>query len=77
MKNLLEYILTHLLAHPEDLKIEESSNDYGDLVLTVKAHSEDIPRIIGRNGSMIKALRKIVQSLAANSKQRVNLQVED
>lgn len=77
MKNLLEYILTHLLAHPEDLQIDETNNDYGDLVLLIKAHSEDIPRIIGRNGSMIKALRRIMQSLAANSNQRVNLQIEE
>lgn len=77
MKNLLDFVLTHLVTYPESIEIMESTNDYGDAVLNIKVHEEDIPRVIGKNGNMIKALRKIVQSLAASSNQRVHLQIED
>lgn len=58
MKNLLEFIVIHLVNHPEDVQIQEEQDDRG-VVLTIAANSEDIGRIIGKNGSVIHAIRNI------------------
>lgn len=77
MKNLLDYTLTRLVDYPEDVKIDEASNEYGETVYTLRVNQADIPRLIGKNGNMIKALRKIVQGLAGISQQRIRLQIAE
>lgn len=58
MKNLLEFIVIHLVNHPEDVEIQEEQDDRG-VVLTIHTNSEDIGRVIGKNGSVIHSIRNI------------------
>lgn len=58
MKNLLEFIIIHLVNHPEDVQIIEEVDDRGP-VLTIHVHPEDIGRVIGKNGSVIQSIRTI------------------
>jgi len=77
MKNLLEFILNHLVEHPEDVEVTEESNDLG-VLLNVKVNPEDMGRVIGKQGRIIKAIRKIVQVKAAMDNQRVRVElIED
>jgi len=76
MKNLLDFILTHLVDYPEDIAIEETENEYGESVYEIKLNEADAPRIIGRSGSMIKAIRKLVQNAAFQEGQRIKINLE-
>jgi uncharacterized protein len=58
MKNLLEFILIHLVEHPEEVKVEESQDEHGHLY-TLHVHQDDIGRVIGKGGSVIHAIRNI------------------
>lgn len=58
MKNLVEFIVIHLVDHPEDVQITEESDDRGS-VITIQVHQEDIGRVIGKNGSVIHSIRNI------------------
>lgn len=58
MKNLLEFILIHLVNHPEDVVVDEQI-DGKQATYTIHAHTEDIGRIIGKGGSVIHSLRNI------------------
>jgi predicted RNA-binding protein YlqC (UPF0109 family) len=58
MKNLLEFIVIHLVNHPEDVQITEEPDDRGS-VLTIHVHPDDIGRVIGKNGSVIHSIRTI------------------
>ncbi|NCN51124.1 MAG: KH domain-containing protein [Candidatus Pacebacteria bacterium] len=58
MKNLIEYILIHLVEHPEDVKVIESEDDRG-AVYTIHVNKEDIGRVIGKGGSVIQSIRNI------------------
>lgn len=60
MKNLLEFLLIHLVNHPEDVRIEEEEDDRG-LVYVLHVHPEDIGRVIGKGGSIIQAIRSIAK----------------
>ncbi|MCB9801169.1 MAG: KH domain-containing protein [Pseudomonadales bacterium] len=58
MKNLIEYILIHLVEHPEEVKVVESEDDRG-AVYTIHVHKDDIGRVIGKGGSVIQSIRNI------------------
>ena len=58
MKNLLEFIVIHLVSHPEDVRIEETPDERGT-VYAIHVNQEDIGRVIGKGGSIIFAIRNI------------------
>lgn len=58
MKNLLEFILIHLVQHPDEVRIEEEA-DGRQVRYTLHVHPEDIGRVIGKGGSIINAIRAI------------------
>jgi predicted RNA-binding protein YlqC (UPF0109 family) len=66
MKNLIEYLLIHLVDHPEAVEIEESQPEEQtgrrpQVVYTIRVHDEDVGRVIGKGGSTIHAIRTIVK----------------
>lgn len=76
MKQLLEYIIPNIVNHPEDVKIEKTEQD-GLINITIETHPEDIGRVIGKSGKVIKAIRQIARILAIKQGVRVNIDVLD
>ncbi len=76
MKQLLEYIIPNIVNHPEDVKVEETNQD-GLINLTIQTHPEDVGRVIGKSGKVIKAIRQIARILAIKQGVRVNIDVLD
>lgn len=76
MKNLLEFIIIHLVEHPEDVKIEESQDAQG-VVYTINVNQEDIGRIIGKGGSVIHSIRNISRIRAIKEGIRAKIVVAD
>lgn len=59
MKNLLEYILIHLVDNPDSVEINEEVADNGLHIYTITVHPDDVGRVIGKGGSVIHAIRNI------------------
>jgi uncharacterized protein len=76
MKSLLEFILLRMVQHPEDLKIDEVE-EMGLTVYKLKLHPEDIGRVIGRGGNVIKAIRKLAQVRAVKEHLRVRVVLQE
>ncbi|MBP9820215.1 KH domain-containing protein [Candidatus Woesebacteria bacterium] len=76
MKNLLEYIIIHLVEHPEDVRIDEEQDVQG-VVYTVHVNQEDVGRIIGKGGSVIHAIRSIGRIRAIKEGIRARINVAD
>jgi uncharacterized protein len=60
MKNLLEFILIHLVDHPEEVSIEEQTDDRGTVYL-IHVHADDKGKVIGKKGSIINAIRQVAR----------------
>ena len=74
MKNLIEFILIHIVTHPEDVQVEEATDD-GGTFYSITVHDEDVGRVIGKNGSIIHALRTICKIRAVKEGSRVRLTI--
>ena len=76
MKTLLEFILLRMVEHPEDLEINEVE-EMGLTVFKLKLHPDDIGRVIGRGGNVIKAIRKLAQVRAVKDHLRVRVVLQE
>ncbi|MFZ1721445.1 MAG: KH domain-containing protein [Microgenomates group bacterium] len=76
MKNLLEYILIHLVDNPEEVNIEEHQD--GDTwVYTIRVHQEDVGRVIGKGGSVIQSIRNIAKIRSVKEGIHAQIVLED
>lgn len=76
MRNLLEFILNRLVNYPEDVRVEEDKQ--GELTFyKIHVNPEDMGRIIGKNGSVINAIRAIAKVRAIKENIHVRIDVAE
>jgi hypothetical protein len=74
MRELLEYLAKGLVAHPEEVRVEEVED--GDAtVLELSVADDDYGSVIGRGGRTAAALRTVVKSAGAKRNRRVFLDI--
>lgn len=76
MKTLLEFLLNHLVTNPEDVSIEETEDDLG-AVYSIRVNEEDMGRVIGRGGRVIRAIRKATQIRSHKDDVKARIVLED
>jgi len=74
MKKLLKYIITAIVDHPEDVKIEEEETEE-QILIKISVHPEDAGKVIGKGGKIIKAIRRLAYILATKRKKRLNIEL--
>lgn len=72
MKNLLTFILVHLVSHPDEVEVTEQQFDDMSEFL-IKVHPEDIGQVIGKRGRIIQAIRSIVKVRAMKEQRRISI----
>lgn len=75
-KNLLEYIVKNLVGQPDVVEVEEVEQD-SKLVLKLKVAKEDMGRIIGKEGRIIRSIREIIYAYSIKNSQKVFVEVEE
>lgn len=76
MKDTLVFILSRIVEHPDDIKIDEAT-DNDRTVLTIHANAEDMGKIIGKSGRIIRAIRDLVKLMAAKQGSYVDVVVAE
>lgn len=72
----LKAIVTLLVDKPEQVKIEESSDEMG-VLFRLHVAQEDMGKVIGKAGNTAKALRSIIRVVGMKNGARVSLRIED
>lgn len=76
MKNLVEFILKNITSYPADLKITEEKED--DRVnIKIKVNQKDMPRVIGKEGKIIRSIRNLAKVAARKQNLWVNIELEE
>ncbi len=75
MKELLIYILSNIVEHPEDVVVTEEATDE-ELVLKLSVNPSDVGKVIGRQGRIARAIRTIVKSASAAESRKVSVDIQ-
>ncbi|OQW95221.1 MAG: RNA-binding protein [Verrucomicrobia bacterium A1] len=74
MKEMLDYIVRHLVDHPDDIRITEVDGEK-TAIYELRCHPEDIGKVIGKSGKTVGAIRLILSTVAARKGRRAMLEV--
>lgn len=72
MKNLVGFIAKSLVEKPEEVVVESHESERTVLV-ELKVASEDLGRVIGKEGHTINAIRVVLQTAAASYDKKARL----
>ena len=61
---LVTYVVTSVVENPDDVRID-SHEENGVTTYEVTVHPDDIGKVIGRQGRVIKALRVLARAAAS------------
>jgi uncharacterized protein len=74
---VLEFVAGWLVDHPEEVEISEVQDERAGTVLEISVHPEDIGKIIGKQGRIIRALRTVSRAAAHRDGESVSIEVVD
>ncbi len=74
MKELVEYIAKSIVDAPDDVQVEEETNEDG-LTLKLQVADEDKGRVIGKQGRIAEAIRTLLRVKAAKAGTKVRLEI--
>jgi predicted RNA-binding protein YlqC (UPF0109 family) len=73
-KDLVEYVAKSLVDDPEAVKVVVVQEPDGT-VIELHVAEDDMGKVIGRNGSVAKALRTLLKVMAARNGEPVSLEI--
>jgi len=76
MKDTLVYLLSHIVDHPDDLVVDEETAE-DRTILTIHANVEDMGKIIGKSGRIIRSLRDLIKLMAAKQNLYVDVVIAE
>ena len=76
-KEFIRFIVKHLVDNPDSISIEESAPDENTIELSIKVDQDNIGRVIGREGKIVRAMRTLLTAIAAKDGKRAMLNILD
>jgi uncharacterized protein len=72
--SLIEYVAKTLVDNPDAVKVELVEED-GAQVIELHVDESDMGKVIGRNGSVAKALRTLLKVVSAREGESISLEI--
>ena len=76
MKELLLYVAKNMVDHPYGVSVTQCDCEDGTL-LELRVASEDMGKVIGRQGRIAKEIRTIVKTVAQRNGERITVDIVD
>ncbi len=74
MEELVEYLARGLVDKPDEVKVERVERD-GAIVLELRVAPDEVGKVIGRQGRIVRAMRTLVRASGARSNERALLEI--
>jgi predicted RNA-binding protein YlqC (UPF0109 family) len=74
VKALVELVTRALVDHPEAVEVRQV-DDPRAILIEVSLSPDDVGKVIGRGGRVIKAIRTLARSAATQSGKRVTVEI--
>ena len=76
MKELLLYVATQLVDHPDAVTVTQREEE-GNTVLELRVAPEDMGKVIGRQGRIAKEIRTVIKAVAQRDGKHVTVDIVD
>ena len=74
MEELIVYVARCIVDHPDDVRVERTERD-GALVIQLHVAKDDLGKVIGRQGRVVRALRTLVRASGTKTGERRLLEI--
>lgn len=74
---LVRELIEPLIEFPDELELSESMTDGGSIMVEISVNEEDIGKVIGRQGRIIKSIRTLARAAASRADERVEVELID
>jgi predicted RNA-binding protein YlqC (UPF0109 family) len=74
MEELVAYLARALVDHPDEVRVERTERDDA-VVLRLHVAEDDLGKVIGRQGRLVRALRTVVRAGGSKRGERVLLEI--
>lgn len=74
MKELVEVIAKALVDNPNEVVVTESESE-DEIVIELKVASNDMGKVIGKQGRIAKAIRSVVKAASSKDNTRVDVEI--
>ena len=75
MKELVEVIAKALVDNPNEVVVTESESE-DETVTELKAASNDMGKVIGKQGRIAKAIRSVVKAASSKMEKKVIVEIQ-
>ncbi len=76
MKDTLIYLLSAIVDHPDALVVDERPTE-GGVIYVVTTHPEDMGKVIGKSGRIIRAIRDLMKLMATKKGTYVDVELAE
>jgi predicted RNA-binding protein YlqC (UPF0109 family) len=77
MKEFIEFIAKHLVDNPDQVDVDEKEPEENKVILSLKVQSDDVGKVIGKQGKTAQAMRTLLTAIAAKDGKRAILEILD
>lgn len=74
LTNLIKTVVTPLVDYPEAIVIDVNESE-DKIVYHLKVHDDDVGKVIGKNGRIVKAIRTVIYAAKTETAKKVYLDV--
>lgn len=74
MEEFVAYLIKNMVNAPEQVDIRAVEGQNG-LLIEIRVAAEDIGKVVGRKGNVIRSLRTLAMSIGARLGRRVHLEI--
>ena len=75
MKELVEVIAKALVDNPDEVVVTESESE-DEIVIELKVASNDMGKVIGKQGRIAKAIRSVVNAASSKMEKKVIVEIQ-
>jgi predicted RNA-binding protein YlqC (UPF0109 family) len=75
VKDLVLVLTKALVDDPQSVTVEEVKSPDGELIYEVRVAQDDMGKVIGKQGRIVKAIRTVVKASAVRQGKRVSVEI--